>query len=854
VTACEGFALALVGQYLVLACVDQSHSPGGRGQDAGSGSSSSSGGSPTGGGGSGASSGANTSSGSSSGSSTDGGPGSSTATTAWYGGAFHVDTASVVRQSNLVFLHPNLNGNQSVPLGNGALGVAAWSANGLTAQLNRVDTLPNRVSAGQVVIPGLASLTSGASYRGTLDLYDGVFSESGGALSAEVYVLRNKDELVVDVTGADPNSSQTARIQLWAGRFPTATANGAFAALAETFVDTTACCGAGASGRMFGSLAGITASGRNVVASVVSPTSVQVAFNPNADGSFRVVVACPGWAGSGDALATVTGLVADDAAASANSLQSTHLAFWHDFWSQTGLLEIGSSEGAYVQNLRDMDLFVTAASSAGPLPGHHNGAADLFKWNQDMWHTGWPVYEFWHWNLRMQVAANLAAGHPELNAPYFNLYTDNLAALEAWTQQRFGGDGTDICVPEIMRFNGNGAGGGGNQACDQSTTTWNGKTLSTGAEVSLWIWTQYLYTGDQNFLARGYPFMAAAARFLLARAAPGADGKRHTSPSNAHETQWDTTDPTTDLAAMTALFPVVVQAAGVLNTDAALASELQLAEAQIPDFPRTDTATQTQLLGAASDAPGLDMIGVSYNATATRHNTENIGLEVVWPYGLIGDDSGALTALAQRTFSHRSYVNEPDWTYDAVQAARIGSATDFHTSLVNQIQMYQVWASGLGNWSNGSDNLPYDELIGDVANAVQEALVQDYDGLLRIAPAWPSASWDVSGTVYVRGNGRVHVQIEAGALVTAVIEAASTGDIQLRNPWGTEGVRVIDGQSGAVLVAPTTAARLTISAQANGTYVIEPASLPNGSLGPAQVAGAPNAAPRSLGPVTIGLP
>jgi hypothetical protein len=451
------------------------------------------------------------------GSSPDGGSLHPGITTAWYGGAFNVDVASVVAQSNVILAHPNLNPNQSMPLGNGRLGAAVWSGNGFTAQLNRVDTLPNRASPGQVVISGLGRLTAGAAYGGSLDLYDAVFRESGGGMTATVYVLSDKDELVIDVTGADPNSSQTAAIQLWPGRAPSATADGTFAVLAETFVDSTACCGAGGSNQTFGSLAGITAGGRNVTASVVNASTVQVAFNPNADGTFRVVVASPAWPGSADPLSTVGALVGGDATTSTTSLKAAHLAFWHDFWAKTGLIQIGSAEGAYVEALRDLDLFLAAASSRGTLPGHHNGTANLFKWNQDAWHVGWPLYEFWHWNLRMQVAANLAAGHPELNAPYFNLYTGNLSNIQTWTQQKFGGDGTNICVPEIMRFNGNGAGGGGNQACDQSTTTWNGKTLSTGAEVSLWIWNQYLYTNDAMFLSKNYPFMAAAARFLLAR-------------------------------------------------------------------------------------------------------------------------------------------------------------------------------------------------------------------------------------------------------------------------------------------------------------------------------------------------
>jgi hypothetical protein len=164
-----------------------------------------------------------------------------------------------------------------------------------------------------------------------------------------------------------------------------------------------------------------------------------------------------------------------------------------------------------------------------------------------------------------------------------------------------------------------------------------------------------------------------------------------------------------------------------------------------------------------------------------------------------------------------------------------------------------VWASRLGNWTNGSDNLPYDELIGDVANAVQEALVQDYDGLLRIAPAWPLASWDVSGTEYIHGNDRVHVQIEGGRLVTVVLEAGSTGDVTMRNPWGSQVVEIVDGRSGATVVAATPGPLLTIPAQTGGSYVVEPMSSPNALLAHAPVTASAAIAPRRMGSVTIGV-
>ena len=134
-----------------------------------------------------------------------------TLTTAWQNGAFQLDHHAVVSRSNIVLGAPNSAATQSLPLGNGSLGAAAWAANGFTAQLNRDDTVPDRKSPGQVTIPGLAKLTSAANFAAHLDLYDGVLTETGGGLTARIYVRADKDELVVDVAGADPNSAQTAQ-------------------------------------------------------------------------------------------------------------------------------------------------------------------------------------------------------------------------------------------------------------------------------------------------------------------------------------------------------------------------------------------------------------------------------------------------------------------------------------------------------------------------------------------------------------------------------------------------------------------------------------------------------------------
>ncbi|WP_331764594.1 ricin-type beta-trefoil lectin domain protein [Streptomyces anthocyanicus] len=766
--------------------------------------------------------------------------------TAWRDGEFRVDRARTVQRSNVVLGRPNELSTESMPLGNGVLGAAVWAANGFTAQLNRADTFPDRRSPGQVTIPGLKALTEADDFSAHLNLYDGVLTETGGGMTARVYTRADRDELVVDVTGVDPGSAQTVRGDLWDGRSPSASASGAVATLDETWKDSED----GGTGGTFGSLLAVTAGGRDASASVTDGDSVQVSFRPKADGTFRVVVAAPPWAG-GDAPATAASYLGDDAAVAGDTLLSAHLDRWHDFWSRAATMKIDSADGTgqYIENLRTIYLYQEAASNRGTLPGTQAGVADLFAFSRDQ--HDWSPESYWWWNSRMQAAANLGSGVPELNTPFYRLYTSNLANIEAWTKDHMPGR-TGACVPETMRFNGNGYFDGGldNASCASSVTSYNGKTVSTGAEVSLALWEQYRTTGDLSFLRESYPLMSSSARFLLSYAETGADGLLHTT-ANAHETQWDVKDPVTDVAAMQALFPVVVSAAQTLGTDADLVERLTAAQKQLPPLPRTDAATHTQVLTPAADGAGDDVIAVSAEPTAQTHNSENLDLEPVWPYGLIGD-SGTLHTLAARTFDNRLYPNDADWSFDALQAARLGMADAVKEGLLFNVTN-QLYPSGLASNNNVQlGNEPYSEVGGVVAAAVNEALVQDYDDVLRIAPALPG-DWDVDGTVTIHDNAKVDVQTRGGTPVSVVLEAGQDASFVTRNPWPGQSVGVVDAADGTTVVPYSTAERFTIPARAGHDYLVERQSAPVTSLPFQQVSGAPAELSRHLGRALIGL-
>lgn len=771
---------------------------------------------------------------------------SAQSTTAWQQGGFHIDTAGVLGRSAIVLERPNVEAGQAMPLGNGRLGVAVWSADGFTAQLNRADTLPDRYSPGQVIIPGLSPLTRAKDYSGRLDLYNGEFREEGAGMAATAYVQPNSDTLIIDVTGASPDVPQRAELKLWQPRTPQAEAKGEIGWLSQSWLDNR---NPESSGRAFGSLSAVTVQGRNVSAVVTNSLTVTISFKPYADGHFRVLVASPHYDGKEDPATLIHPAFAENAPAA-------HKVWWNNFWGRAAAIKITSADGSgeYMENLRNIYFFVAAAEKGVEYPGSQAGVADMVSSARDA--HRWDSSAFWHWNLRMMVAANLSAGLPELNAPYFNLYRENLASIEDWTKQHMTGR-PGSCVPETMRFNGRGIEYESSwkpisigRDCDaDSKPYYNARTLSTGAEICLWVWQQYLASNDRQFLADNYPIMASSARFLLAYQKPGPDGLLHTSPSNAHETQWDVTDPTTDIAATRALYPVTIEAATLLGKDPELIQQLQAALPKIPPFPRTQASGRRTLLQPSADNDGQDVIAESYLSDAPNQNSENIGLEPVWPYDLIGDTS-PLFDLAKRTYKHRLFSAVADWSYDPIQSARLGLGDEVKSTLIQVTELSQHSPNGLANWDAEYGEF-YVEQVGVVAAALQEALVQDYDGLIRIAPAVP-VGWDFEGNVFVRGKTKVDVQVRNGTVTTAVIEAGTTQLYKVRNPWPGQSVDVISGKNGKK-VTNTDKSVLTFHGEAGQSYLIERVSSPTSAQRFQPVSGTPAHATKKLGQVQIGL-
>ncbi|WP_419992726.1 glycosyl hydrolase family 95 catalytic domain-containing protein [Streptomyces boninensis] len=746
-------------------------------------------------------------------------------TTAWRNGALQVDTKGVVSRSDFVLEKPASRPYQSMPVGNGTLGAAIWAEGeeGLRAQLNRSDTFPDLKSAGQLTVPGLSPLMQASDYDGRLRLHEADLTQRGGGMSARGYVRADKDQFVLEVTGADPDRTQTADLRLWEGRSPSTYAGGAVAALAETFADD-------ASGGTTGAVAALTASGRDVSSKVVDGGTVRVSFKPRADGSFRIVTGVPAYTG-GD-----LGAAADKALAgsSGEDIDDAHERWWHRFWSKAAPMRIDSRDGVgeYMEHLRAQQLYMTAATMRGSVPSSHGGVINMFSPWQDEVH--WSADYWWGFNLRQPVYTNFGADTEEFNRPYFRLYLDRLKEMREWTRTHWPEAEAGVCVPEYLRYDGTA------EACDSSMEpSWLNRIVSTGPEVIYNLWLQYRYTGNRAVLDESYPLMRDVVRFYLSILEEGDDGKLHLHHVNAMETQWDATDPAPDLAAMRVIFPIIAGQAD-RRGEKKLAAQLRAALPKIPDFHRTTRNGEEVIAWSATDEEA--------------HNTQNPDTEPLFPWGLYGADS----ELMQSTFRNRVFVQTREWAEDSLLAARLGLPGEMKDLLVQGTKDFQIFPNGFGSHGKNDDPTEqtnyYNGWNSVVASALQESLVQSYEGVVRVAPAWP-ADWDVSGSVQIQGGHRVSAQVRDGEPDVVGIQAAEDGTLKVANPWPGHEVRVVDGATGEgrPIAGPTTDAVVELPVRDGRSYLVERVDRPHSSLPFAGVGGSPATDVKRLGDRTLGI-
>jgi hypothetical protein len=733
-------------------------------------------------------------------------------------GALNVNYGSYMSKHDIVYNRPNTNKLHGLTVGNGRMGAMAWHQNGLTMQVSGVDVSQQTAfGSGLVNLQTTPAMDSGYStYQQRLNLYDGTLTTKYDS-NRTVTVMGSPNSEVMGIHVDDTRGGVqniTFEVSLWN---VSALGNSGDVPNLDTWKTVTSYADSGSAGisrgqadpQNFGYTLAASVEGAAYTTQVVNNSRVRFTITPSA--SYTI------WFTSSTRLNAPSNNSVNQARNVLNSVKGTGYSstlnnfrnWWHDFWGKSFVQYSNNSrEADYLENVYYLSTYMIAAGGYGNYPFHFiNG---VFRATEDQ--TKWSN-AYWYWNQRDVYNSFLASNHVDLLAGFNRLYSRNYNSLKTLTQSRYGYDA--IWVPETMGWDGNARG--------TVNSDYTKNVLSTATEAAYNMYLQYRYSNDANYFRNtAYPYMREAVKFYASRLS--FDGsKYYMATSNSHETYWNVRNAITDLTSVRLLFPLTIQASQELGLDAGLRSQWQNILNNLVAYPTENGAYLPH-------QPPISQ---------TRNN-ENVAAEIIWPYDLTGigypDQQMAITTWNRRPFPYGNV-----WANDAAQAARLGLGDQTMAGMKQMLRQYQNYPNGMTNNTNGVF-----EYLGVHLTAMNESLMQSYNGKIRVFPAIPGDSSFV---------GKFTLLAKDGFLVSSEREASETKYVGLRslygkttrivNPWGTQQVRVRRASDNAILQT-TTAAEFDLATAANTVYIVERTAKPLTNYSATTLTGTANQGAKSL--------
>jgi alpha-L-fucosidase 2 len=487
------------------------------------------------------------------------------------------------------------------------------------------------------------------------------------------------------------------------------------------------------------------------------------------------------------------------------SYQRSHEEAWRSLWNRS-FMDYGND---YLNNLWYLTLYYANASQGGKYPGRFNNG--LWGWDRDV--QNWNFY--FHWNQQQLCWPLNAAGFHELVNPYLDFRFRSLPHARKDTKDFFNTDGAFISDVTDRR--------GYNSAIERDNHT-------PVAEIALDFWRQYQYTGDKEFLKeKAVPFITDAARFYESLFEKEADGLYHAKEGTGYEGWIKLKDGLTELVYAQALLSTALKA-------------LKEAEVKIPEtekwkeilnhlapLPMIKADDNSEIFAAGWGIKENKWLTTYYPDTADSHNKlklldgifPSVPSSPVFPSGVIGlKQSGTRLFDCMKATALLYSPEITGWDPVPIVLARLGLAHELANDLERFPGRWQIYCNGWGHWGlegevnkdaewffrtnqvrdvdtvTKNEKFPLPmwpfrhmsmESMSVLVTAINESMLQSYDGVLRIFPAFD-----------INKSGRFTLHAEGGFIVSSEIISGEVQWISIRSLFGNP-CRIKLPWSGAIV-------------------------------------------------------
>lgn len=452
---------------------------------------------------------------------------------------------------------------------------------------------------------------------------------------------------------------------------------------------------------------------------------------------------------------------ADPAAASPdawNWAKRQHEQWWEAFWKRSWIdLRSETEDVAHIAEGYALQRYINACAGRGAFPIKFNGSIftvdaelDDEKFDPDFRKWGGP---YWFQNTRLAYWPMLASGDFDLMQPFFRMYREMLPFCEERTRLTFDHGGAfyaETCYSW-------GAYAQENYGWERDGSLPRGvpdnpyivRYFDGALELSAIMLDYFRFTGDAAFVREILlPVADAVVRFYFEHYPRGEDGKLFISPSQSLETFQKADNPLPHIAGLRWVLEGLLELPGDFGS-AEQRAQWQEWRELVPELPMRNIEGQ----------PALSPAEVIHEE---RRNHENPELYAVFPYRLYGVGKPDLE-LARHTFVQREKKINFGWAQDETQAAFLGLSLEAAELLNDRLRNKHKQSRFPAFWGPNFDWIPDQDHGGNALMALQTMLLQAEDGVIRLLPAWPR-HWDVDAKLHAPMGTTVRFVLAGGEL------------------------------------------------------------------------------------------
>lgn len=465
-------------------------------------------------------------------------------------------------------------------------------------------------------------------------------------------------------------------------------------------------------------------------------------------------------------------------AKSAAARRASHEQWWKALWERSWIHVSGGEGTEAAETTRGYVLqrFVQTCAGRGAFPIKFNGSIFNVPFEGQPGDADWRRWGpgYWWQNTRLPYYAMCAAGDVDCMGPLFKMYCRDLHELNRYRTRAYVGH-AGVFIPETIYFWGHtiadtyGWAPWEEREEKLQPSGWHKYEWTGTLELAWLLLDYYEHTGDEAMLRDTVlPFSNDALLFFDLQYPSEPGEPMRMEPSQACETWWDCANPMSELAGLCAVTERLLALPAGLTTEKDRAHWAALRD-RLPPIP-------------LREVDGISMLAPA-ERYADKRNVEHPELYGVFPFRLFGVGKPDIE-LAIEALNHRDDVYHVGWHQDGAFMAYLGLADHAKNDLVARIRDRSVDEGQVdgkkahnnmkfpGFWGPNFDWLP-DQCHGGMVMIVLQSMLLQRDGdKVLLFPAWPK-SWDVHFKLHAPHRTEIEGIYRDGQLVELSVSPES---------------------------------------------------------------------------------